>query len=290
MGYYYRKSPRVASHIYYSRKIKRKLTFAVLSDLHNCVFGPHNENIIKAVTSCRPDAVIIAGDFITAGDSLKDAMESFLLLKELCQMYPVYFGLGNHERKCYDMDCFKKSRPALSWILDRSGAIILRNSYTDLGDSGVRIYGLDLSRRFYRKVVRHRLPHGYLNSLLGIPPSDKYNLLIAHNPEHFKDYSVWGPDLTLSGHVHGGIVRPPGCLSPVRRLYYGQGLGHGSKRGWSEGVGLLSPACRLFPRYDAGEYKIGNSRLLVSRGLGTHSINLRVNNPPEVLKVELRPF
>ncbi len=44
----------------------------------------------------------------------------------------------------------------------------------------------------------------YLNSLLGRPSSDEYNILIAHNPDYFKAYAAWGADLVLSGHVHGG--------------------------------------------------------------------------------------
>lgn len=83
---------------------------------------------------------------------------------------------------------------------------------------------------YYKKLSRREMKVSYLNSLLGRPSSDEYNILIAHNPDYFKAYAAWGADLVLSGHVHGGIMRLPV-------------LG-----------GVLSPSLRLFPRYDGGLY------------------------------------
>ena len=38
---------------------------------------------------------------------------------------------------------------------------------------------------------------------------DKYNILLAHNPNFIDAYATWGADLILSGHIHGGMVRLP---------------------------------------------------------------------------------
>lgn len=46
---------------------------------------------------------------------------------------------------------------------------------------------------------------------------------------------------------------------------------------------------RLFPKYDGGEFTIGKSRMLLSRGLGMHTIPIRLFNPGEILEVELMP-
>jgi len=90
--------------------------------------------------------------------------------------------------------------------------------------------------------------------------------LIAHDPDYFPKYADWGADLVLSGHVHGGMVRVPF---------------------WGKGV--VSPNVRLFPKYDGGEFTIGKSRMLLSRGLGMHTIPIRLFNPGEILEVELMP-
>ena len=68
--------------------------------------------------------------------------------------------------------------------------------------------------------------------------------------------------MVLAGHVHGGMVRIPG---------------------WK---GIVSPAVRLFPKYDGGLFRIGKSTMLLSRGLGMHTIPIRLFNPGEVLVVD----
>lgn len=56
--------------------------------------------------------------------------------------------------------------------------------------------------------------------------------------------------------------------------------------GWR---GLVSPSVRLFPKYDGGLFKEGKSIMLLSRGLGMHTIPIRLFNPGELLYVELLP-
>ena len=89
-----------------------------------------------------------------------------------------------------------------------------------------------------------------------------YSILLAHNPLYYPAYRDWGADLTLSGHVHGGIIRIPG-------------------KG-----GLLSPDVTFFPKYDGGHFRENGKDLIVSRGLGNHFL-VRVMNPPELLVVTL---
>ena len=118
---------------------------------------------------------------------------------------------------------------------------------------------------YYKKLRKSVMKVSYLNSLLGRPCADEYNILLAHNPDYFQAYAGWGADLVLSGHVHGGIMRLPV-------------LG-----------GVLSPALRLFPRYDGGLYEEGKSKMVLGRGLGTHTLPIRVFNPGELIVVRLEP-
>ena len=92
-----------------------------------------------------------------------------------------------------------------------------------------------------------------------------YHILLAHNPVYFKQYAAWGADLTLSGHLHGGIIRLPLI------------------------GGVITPQAKLFPRYSAGKYEIGEKWMIVSRGLGTHTIPIRFNNKPELSVIHLIP-
>ena len=70
-------------------------------------------------------------------------------------------------------------------------------------------------------------------------------------------------DMTLSGHLHGGIIGLPGI------------------------GGLITPQAVLFPKYAGGIYREGKHVGIVSRGLGTHTVNLRFCNPAELMSAHI---
>ena len=104
----------------------------------------------------------------------------------------------------------------------------------------------------------------YLEGLLPEGRQDCFQILLAHNPDYFPAYAAWGADLVLSGHLHGGVIRLPL-------------LG-----------GVISPRLHLFPHYDGGKFTCGNSTMIVSRGLGMHTIPFRFNNPGELVDITIR--
>ena len=99
--------------------------------------------------------------------------------------------------------------------------------------------------------------------LLPTRHQDAYTILLAHNPDYFPVYAEWGADLVLSGHVHGGMV-----ILPV--------LG-----------GVVSPMVRLFPKYYRGMYECRNKKMILTGGLGGHTLKFRVNNKPEICVIHL---
>ena len=52
--------------------------------------------------------------------------------------------------------------------------------------------------------------------------------------------------------------------------------------------GVIGPDFFIFPKYSGGFYTENGSNMIVSCGAGTHTINLRVFNPPEITLVELK--
>ena len=77
-------------------------------------------------------------------------------------------------------------------------------------------------------------------------------------------YNEYGFDVVLSGHLHGGIINIP---------FIG---------------GLLSPDFTFFPKYYKGINKIGNTNIVISRGLGYgYMIPIRVLNRGEVVIINL---
>ncbi len=251
-------------------KLDRDFVFVFLTDLHGYFYGKGNEKLIEAVDNISPDAVLCAGDMITAsrGHRNVEVDSGLKLLENLASRYPVYVSNGNHEEKVkIYKETFGNLFDRYKSRLVRAGVKYLENSSVMMDGADIRVTGLCLPLVFFPKVVRVKMGDNYLESLIGRvsgPEKEKFQLLIAHNPIYFKNYAKWGADLALAGHVHGGIIRLPL-------------LG-----------GVISPAIALFPKYDAGKYEENGSTMILSRGLGTHTIHVRMFNPGEVSVIRLK--
>ncbi len=258
------KAPLITEYSLSTKKLPKgkKVRFAVISDLHDCEFGEGNRLLFEAFLKIKPEAVIIAGDLVDAGPG-SDPVRTLGFLKKLHDEFPhIFYAPGNHERKLFERIGYTRQMMLFKKGLPRTGVSLMRNERSDLPND-ISIYGLDLNHDYYRKLIKKPVPLKILRMLLGRPDPARFNILIAHDPDHFPEYSLWEPDLVISGHVHGGIIRLP-------------------KIG-----GLISPAWTLFPKYSSGFYEEKESYLLVSRGAGSHTINLRINNPPEILSLDL---
>jgi len=86
-------------------------------------------------------------------------------------------------------------------------------------------------------------------------------ILLAHTPMRLIEAASLGVPLVLSGHTHGGQIVLPG-------------------------IGAV--AAREFPVI-AGTGRRENTRIFVSRGVGTVYVPVRLNCPPEVAVLTLRP-
>ncbi len=253
-----------------SSKVDKDYTFVLLTDLHGYKFGHNNDRLIDAIDKINPSAVLCAGDMLDAGpppDKL-DLETGFSLLKRLADKYPVYASNGNHEEKIkiykdYYGNMFDRYKNRLL----RSGVTYLENESCDFDGGKIRITGLELDHSYFKKIVKTKMEQGFLDSKLGSissTASKRFQILIAHNPVYFKEYAAWGADLTVSGHVHGGIIRLPI-------------LG-----------GVISPAIALFPKYDGGKYEEYGKTMVLGRGLGTHTIHVRMFNPGEVAVIRVK--
>ncbi len=251
-------------------KLGRDFVFVFLTDLHGYFYGKGNERLIEAVDKISPDAVLCAGDMITASKRHRNVeLDSGLrLLEDLASRYPVYVSNGNHEEKIKTFkDSYRNLFDRYKSRLIRAGVKYLENDSVMMDGTDIRVTGLCLPLGYFTKVVKVKMPDGYLDSLIGRVNSaekENFQLLIAHNPVYFKHYAKWGADLSLAGHVHGGIIRLPL-------------LG-----------GVISPAIALFPKYDAGKYEENGSTMILSRGLGTHTIHVRMFNPGEISVIRLK--
>ena len=253
-GVVYPHFPVVETYQISSPKLQTSHRFVLLTDLHGCISGKKNEKLLRMIREQKPDYVCIAGDMTVKNGLYMD--RAIDLMKQLRVQFPVLYAPGNHEIRMPEYERYKS-------MLEQLQVQYLENNNISI-DGNVIIYGLDLPEYWYHKCWQKRkMQQEVLEELLGECRTDSFSVLLAHNPEYFPWYAKWGADLTLSGHVHGGIMRLP-------------------KLG-----GVISPSLRLFPKYDAGQFEENGHKMVLSRGLGLHHIKLRFFNRPEISVINL---
>lgn len=252
----------VVKHTVKDKRIKGHLRVVVLADLHNKQYGRDNCVLLEAINAQEPDAIFIAGDILTAHpkESLEPAVS---FLEKLAEKYPIFYGNGNHEHriKLYP-ETYGNMATEYSEALQGMKIAPLVNQCKKIEEKNISVYGAEIDREYYKRFTVPHMENTYMESILGVPGKEEYTVLLAHNPDYFPQYAAWGADLVLSGHVHGGIVRIPG---------------------WK---GVASPNIRLFPKYDGGMFQEGKSTMILSRGLGMHTIPIRLFNPGELIVID----
>lgn len=248
----------------HSPKIKgsgKRLVF--LTDLHDKEFGPDNERLLQTIRDAKPDIVLVGGDMMVA-KGVGDLSLSLKFLKRLSKEFPVICANGNHElRLRNEKDTYGNKYREYRQALNEMGIIFLSDQKTAL-DEDIELYGVNLVSEYYEPGYP-KMKQGFMEKVLGRPEMEKFSILLAHSPMFFDEYAEWGADLTLSGHFHGGTIQIP---------FLG---------------GLMTPQYQFFFPWCAGLYEgVHGRKLIAGRGLGTHSINIRFNDKPQVVVVDVR--
>ncbi|MFC7457820.1 metallophosphoesterase [Brachybacterium sp. GCM10030267] len=227
---------------------------AQLSDVHAASFGTFPDRIVSAVRSAEPDLIALTGDLIDIRTA--DLGASLDLAEQLAGIAPVYYVLGNHEAD-------SPLRTELLEGLEEREVHVLRDEATtlELPETTLTLVGLD-DPRVDHAADREATPPE--TTLAGLDlPRQSPTVLLAHRPELWSDYAAADVDVVLSGHAHGGQVRVPG-------------LG-----------GLFSPHQGWLPELTDGVHTREGTTMVISRGLGNSIAGVRVNNPRELVVVEL---
>lgn len=225
----------------------------LLTDLHN---RDITEKLVKIVNEENPNIIVMSGDMI---NEKVDGFDNFFNLCKELKGKTVYYVFGNHEENMLD----EKQNEFIEKIKEKTNVILLNNDKVELDDS-FTIYGFSHQVKYYLASTKEKIDLNYIEERIGKIDINKFNLLISHDPLLYNLYSEYGFDMVLSGHLHGGIINIP---------FVG---------------GLLSPDFTFFPKYYKGVNKIGNTNLVISRGLGYgYMIPIRVFNRGEVVIINL---
>lgn len=233
----------------------------MLADLHEHEFGKKNIHLLNKIKEESPDYIVIAGDLFVKKRKEFQVEKIVFFLEQLQRIATVFYAPGNHELFLENKWELTGEYKRFVEKIENLGVKYLSNQFIELekNNQKIRITGLSLPKQYYTKFYNSfKLEQKALEALIGVAEENCYNILIAHNPIYFSEYVKWGANLVLAGHVHGGIVNLPG-------------LG-----------GVLSTTYELFPKYDFGMFQKNMGRMVLTRGLGTHTIKIRLFNIPEV--------
>ena len=260
----------VTKYVVENKKVPKEFdgyNIVQISDLHSKLFGENNKKLIQKIKSLNPDIVVVTGDLIDGENNNYNVALDFM--KEISKLYRVYYIIGNHEQKSL-IKKYKDEYKDYFNKLHQIDFVNLDNNKVEIvkGDSNINLYGLTVPYSCYKYLFDNQettsIDIDFLEEKLGKVDREQFNILLAHTPFYFDEYEKWGADLTLCGHVHGGIVRLPLV------------------------GGLLSPDRKFFPKYDLGKYIKNKSTMIVSKGLGGSKVLIRVNCKPEIVNIKLK--
>lgn len=226
-------------------------TIAHVSDMHVGRFtsGRVLREMVRVVNEFRADLVLLTGDLIN--DALTTLDEGIDLVRALDPRLGLYLIEGNHDLIENASEFERRVKASgIPFLLDESAIASIHGVPVQLlGLSWTRRHGANHDEAISRSV----------RALLQQRRPDVFPILLAHHPHAFDAAAEAGMPLTLSGHTHGGQLM------------------------WNEQLGF-GPA--LF-RYWSGLYTRGESKLIVSNGVGNW-FPVRVNAPAELIHLTLR--
>lgn len=206
-------------------------------------------NMVKEVNLLKPDIVVLTGDLIDRDTKLDDYLKGEIseALSSINANVGKYAISGNHDSNFSEWES----------IINDSGFKNLNDTYELIYNDGytpILLAGLssnlnnqvDITER-YNKILEYSNNENI---------KELYKILLIHEPDYINNIDYSNFNLILAGHSHNGQVRLPfmgGIILP-----------NGAKKYYKE------------------HYKINNTDLYISSGIGTSGISFRLFNKPSI--------
>ncbi len=246
----------------------QKLRICVIADIHACepwMSAQHIRDMAMMANELKPDVTLLLGDYYAGHDYISRVVpapewgEALSVLKAPLGVYAI---LGNH-------DLWHGLQPSLPSddgqaaikALKAAGIKLLFNDAIRLSKDNKSFWLLGLGDQLAMRLGRGRF-RGLddLSGTLALVKDEAPVILMAHEPFIFSRVPE-RVNLTLCGHTHGGQINLP---------IIGAGLDYGRKF-----------------KHVYGYINEDNREMIISGGLGTSFLPIRVGRPPEILDIHL---
>ena len=234
-----------------------RLRVALLSDIHfgNRAMSTERLNaIVEQINGAHPDLILIAGDFVVGHDALRASGRAAGLeapLSRLNAPLGVVAVLGNHDHWT--------APDAVRLALGRARITVLENRAVRRGP--LAVVGIDDAFSGHDDI---EAASASLAAIGGVP------ILLTHSPDLVHKLRDGFP-LVVAGHTHCGQVVLP---------WYGPLLARSPRENWRPLYDL---------RYRCGVVRDSNRVVVVTAGVGSGSIPVRLGAPPDWWLLNLGP-
>ena len=206
-------------------------------------------NMVKEVNLLKPDIVVLTGDLIDKDTKLDDILKGEIseALNSINANVGKYAISGNHDNNFSEWESIINDGGFKN--LNDTYELIYNDGYTPIllaGLSSNLNNQIDITER-YNKILEYSSNENI---------KELYKILLIHEPDYIGNIDHSNFNLILAGHSHNGQVRLPfigGIILP-----------NGAKKYYKE------------------HYKINNTDLYISSGIGTSGISFRLFNKPSI--------
>ena len=226
-----------------------QLRIVYLSDIHQGSFFSQSrvDSLVKRINALNADLVLLGGDYAEVSDG---AVAFFRSLPNIHARYGVYAVMGNHDRTVPESNL-----QAMQTIMIAKGITPVVNDVIPvrIGVSNIYIAGID--------DVNTGWPD--LSGVAARTRAEDYVIFLSHSPEVIPDAHKCADmngrrgwfDLGLFGHTHGGQI-----------ALIGQYLG----------------IAKVPAQYEQGWIVENRINMLISRGVGTSVLPVRIGRRPQI--------
>ncbi len=215
------------------------LRIVQITDLHigPLIKGEWLRQVVNKVNALKPDLIVITGDLVDG--SVEDLRHHVTPIADLKAPHGTYFITGNHEYYSgVEQWCTYISNLGIRVLRNERVSIPVNSKDNSLDLAGVDDWG---SRHFSGAGANLQ------KALEGRDPN-KTLILLAHQPAAVHEAAMYGVDLQLSGHTHGGQIWPFTYLVYLQQPYTKGLYRHNDTETQvyvSPGTGFWGPPMRL---------------------------------------------
>ena len=226
-----------------------QLRIMYLSDIHQGAFFSQSRvnDLVKRINALNADLVLLGGDYAEDSDG---AVSFFRTLPNIHARYGVYAVMGNHDRTVPESNL-----QSMQTVMIARGITPVVNDVIPvrIGVSNIYIAGID--------DVNTGWPD--LSGVAARTRAEDYVIFLSHSPEVIPDAHKCADmngkrgwfDLGLFGHTHGGQI-----------ALIGQYLG----------------IAKVPAQYEQGWIVENRVNMLISRGVGTSVLPIRIGRRPQI--------